>query len=168
MTNINFGTLIPLILGILSGGLGSALLVLAWQLKRKEDISKTWQPSPGVILTSEIREHNNVDPADKNKTVITPIVRYQYTCAGKSFSGYRISLNSIEYSKATAQQIVNRYSPGSSVTVYYDPLHPEEAILERNQRAGNILFSAGLVLFALGIGSCCISVLVYWIAKLTG
>jgi hypothetical protein len=168
LTNINFGTLIPLLIGILAGGFGSILLVLAWRQKRKEDISKTWQPAPGTILTSEIREHNSVDPADPDRIVTTPIVRYQYTCAGKSFNGYRISFNSMEYSKAKAQQIVSRYAPGSSITVYFDPLHPEEAVLERNLRGVNLLFSTGLVLFALGMGACCISILVYWIVKLTG
>jgi hypothetical protein len=166
--NINFGTLIPLLIGILSGGLGCVLLVLAWQRKRKEDISKSWQPAPGVILTSEIKEHNTVDPSDINRIVTTPIVRYQYTCAGKSYTGYRINFYSEEFSKAKAQQIVSRYAPGSSVTVYYDPLHPEEAVLERNLRGVNLFFSAGLVLFALGMGACCISVLVYWIVKLAG
>lgn len=165
--NINFGTLIPILIGILTGGMGSVLFILAWRRKRKEDISKTWQPAPGVILTSEIKEHNTVDPADASRTIITPIVRYQYTCAGKSFNGYRISFNTVEFSKAKAQQIVSRYSPGSSVTVYFDPLHPEEAVLERNLRGVNLLFSTGLVLFALGIGACCISALVYWIGKLT-
>ena len=94
--NINFGTLIPILIGILAGGMGSVLFILAWRRKRKEDISKTWQPAPGVILTSEIKEHNTVDPADASRTIITPIVRYQYTCAGKSFNGYRISFNTVE------------------------------------------------------------------------
>jgi hypothetical protein len=166
--NINFGTLIPILIGILAGGLGCVFFVLAWQRKRKEDITKTWQPTPGIILTSEVKEHNAIDPAQKNKTVSTPMVRYQYVCAGNSYTGYRITFNPVEYSLAKAQQIVSHFSPGSSVTVFFDPLHPDEAVLERNTRGFNLLFSAGLVLFALGSGSCCISLLVFWIGKAAG
>jgi hypothetical protein len=165
LNNINFGTLIPLLISILAVGLGCILFILAWQRKRKEDISKTWLPTPGVILTSELREHNPIDPAQKNKTVSTPMVRYQYSCAGNSFTGYRITFNSIEYSHANAQQIVAHYTPGSSVTVFYDPLRPEEAVLQKNTRGFNLLFSSGLVLLGLGIGSCCISLLVFWIGR---
>jgi hypothetical protein len=165
---INFGTLIPILVSILSGCLGCAFLVLAWQRKRKEDITKTWLPAPGIILTSELKEHNSVDPALRNNTVFTPMVRYQYSCAGKTFTGYRISFNSMEYSHKNAQQIVTRFTEGSSVTVFFDPHHPEEAILERNARGFNLMFSTGLILLAVGLGSCCISLLVFWIGKAAG
>lgn len=168
MDNINFGTFIPIFISILAVGLGSTSFVLAWQRKRKEEISGTWQPTPGIILTSELKEHNAVDPDQRNKTVYTPMVRYQYACAGNSYTGYRITFNSIEYSQEKAQQIVSRFSPGSSVTVFFDPLHPKEAVLERNTRRHNLLFSTGLVLFAIGVGSCCISLLVFWIGKAAG
>ncbi|MEI8130958.1 MAG: DUF3592 domain-containing protein [Leptolinea sp.] len=163
--NINFGTLIPILIGILAGGSGCAFLVLAWQRKRTEAITKSWQPAPGIILTSEVKEHKAVDPAQVNKTVFTPMVRFQYSCAGKSYTGYRITFNPVEYSQSKAQKIATRFLPGIAVTVFYDPLHPEEAVLERNTRGFNFLFSTGLVLFALGIGSCFISLLVFWIGK---
>lgn len=168
MANINFGTLIPIIISILAGGLGCIFFVLAWKRKKKEEITKTWQVTPGIILSSEVKEHGAVDPELVNKSVFTPIVRYQYICAGNSYTGFRITLNSVEYSHEKAQQIVARFSPGSSVSVYYDPLHPQEAILERNTRGFNILLVTGLILFNLGVGSCCMALLVFWIGKSLG
>lgn len=168
MATINFGTLIPILISILAGGLGGVFFVLAWQRKRREDVTKNWQSTPGIILTSEVKEHNAVDPAQPGKTIFTPMVRYQYVCAGNSFTGFRITLNSVEYSREKAQQIAARFSPGSSVTVFYDPLHPQEAILERNTRGFNILLVTGLILFNLGIGACCIALLVFWIGKSSG
>jgi len=163
--NINLGTLIPILIGIMAGGMGCTFLVLAWKRKRREDITKTWQPAPGIILTSEVKEHKAINPVQNNNVVFTPMVRYQYSCVGKSYTGHRITFNFVEYSQEKAQQMLSRFIPGTAVTVFYDPLHPEEAVLERNSRGFNLLYSTGLVLFALGIGSCCISFLVFWIGK---
>jgi hypothetical protein len=168
LVTINFGTLIPILIGILAGGLGCVFFVLAWQRKRKEDVTKTWQAIPGIILSSEVKEHSAVDPEQSSKTLFTPVVRYQYVCAGNAYKGYRITINSIEYSLEKAHKVVSRFSPGSSVTVYYDPLHPQEAILERDTRGFNILLVAGLILFNVGLGACCISMLVFWLNKPSG
>ncbi len=152
LNNINFGTLIPLVIGILAGGLGCALIVIAWQRKRKENITGSWVPTQGVILSSEVKEHRAVNPGNSNQTVFSPMVRYRYTCAGRSFSGFRVTFNPVNYTREKAEQVANQYTPGSQISIYYDPLHPEEAVLERSIHNYNIILTTGLVLFALGLG----------------
>jgi hypothetical protein len=74
----------------------------------------------------------------------------------------------MDYTRSQAEQIANRFSPGNQATIYYDPLHPQEAILARDTRGFNILLVTGLILFNLGVGSCCIALLVFWIGKSFG
>lgn len=165
MTSINFGTLIPIIVSVLSGGLGLSFFVFAWQRKKHENITQNWQPTPGIILSSEIKEHAAVDPAKNTSTIFSPVIRYQYSCTGNVFIGSRIAIRSTETTQAKARQTVDRYTAGNSVTVYYDPLHPEETVLERNTRGYPLLFSTGLILCGISLGSCCISLIVFWIGK---
>jgi hypothetical protein len=165
LNSINFGTLIPLVIGILAGGLGSALIVIAWQKKRSIPITDSWLPAQGNILSSEVKEHSAVNPGSNSQTVFSPMVRYQYTCAGRSFSGFRLTFNPVDYTRSQAEQIANRFSPGNQATIYYDPLHPEEAVLERSTNNYNLIFTSGLVLFALGLGSFCMTLLVFWTEK---
>lgn len=165
MNSINLGTLIPLIIAILAGGSGCVLLVKAWQKRQNEPITGTWLPTQGIVISSEIQEHNAINPKN-NKTVFTPVVRYQYTCVGRSYTGFRISFHSQEYSRAEAQMIADRYTPGNSVTLYYDPLHPSEAVLEQNRDNSQVLRNSGLMLIFLGITSFLITLLIFWAEKL--
>jgi hypothetical protein len=165
LNNINFGTLIPLVFAILAGGLGCVLIILSWQRKRKEIITGSWLPTQGVILSSEVKEHRAVKAANNDQTMFTPMVHYQYTLGSRTFSGLRITFNPVEYSRKKAEQVVNRYPPSTQVTIYYDPLHPEEAVLERHVNDYQTIFITGLVLSALGIGSLCMTMLVFWVEK---
>ncbi len=165
LSSINPGTLIPLVIAILAGGSGCALLVLAWQKRRNEPVTASWLPTQGVVISSEIQEHSAINP-QTNRTIFTPLVRYQYTCVGRSYTGFRISFRTHEYSRIEAQQIANRYTPGSPVTLYYDPLHPSEAVLEQNQDNSESLYSTGLMLIVLGMASFIITLLIFWAEKL--
>ena len=165
LASINLGTLIPLIIAILAGGSGCALLVVAWQKRRDEPITGSWQPAQGTILSSQIQEHRAIDPQN-NRTIFTPLVRYQYTCVGRSYSGYRISFRSQEYSRAEAEQIAARYTPGNQVTLYYDPLHPSEAVLEQSNDHSRVIQTIGTGLLVTGIASFRITLLVFWAEKL--
>jgi hypothetical protein len=154
-----------LVIGILAGGLGCALIVISWQRKRSEPVTASWLPTQGIILSSEVKEHSAVNPGNSNQTFFSPLVRYQYTCAGRSFSGFRITFNSVDFSQSRAEQIANRYAPGSQATIYYDPLHPEEAVLERSSTNYTVFLTSGLVLLALGLGSFCMTMLIFWTEK---
>ncbi|NLF50087.1 MAG: DUF3592 domain-containing protein [Leptolinea sp.] len=165
MVHINFGTFIPLFLAILSGGLGCAFLVLSWQRKRKETITSQWLPTQGIILSSELKEYRASGTTSNGESTFAPLVRYQYTCNGRTYGGIRITFSSVNYSRGKAEQISNRYSPGDAITVYYDPLHPEEAVLEKETNITNSLRMTGLVLLTLGFGSLCITALVFLAEK---
>jgi len=165
---INYGTFIPILAAIFCGGSGLAILVLAWKRHREEDITNTWQPAPGTILSSEVVQHRPVNPESKEENMFTPMVRYTYSWSGTSFTGYRLTFYQKEYSQSKARQIVSRYPSGNNVTVYFDPLHPDEAVLERNTRSFSLFIITGLMLCSAGMISCMISLLVYWMSTSGG
>jgi len=165
LNNINLGTLIPLVFSILAGGAGCALIVMALHRKRTEITTNSWLPAAGVILSSEVKEHQSIKPGNQDRTVFSPLVHYQYTCTGRTFAGLRVTFNQLEYTESKAREIADRYVAGAPVTVYYDPLHPEEAVIERNTTRYQSILTTGLVLFALGAGSFCMTFVIYWAEK---
>lgn len=165
MAHINFGTLIPLIIAILSFGLGCIFLVLSWKRKRKEAITNRWLPAQGIVLSSEVKEYRSSGTQGATQITYAPLVRYQYTCNGHTYPGIRIALSAGNHSRLKAEQIAARYPVGQTITAYYDPLHPEEAVLEKDYSHTHTLKMAGLILLAIGIGSFCITTMVFWSEK---
>jgi hypothetical protein len=165
LNNINPGTLIPLVVAILAGGLGCALVVISWKKKRNDPATGAWLPTQGTIISSEVKEHRAVNPESASKTVFSPMVRYQYSCVGRVFSGFQITFDAVEYSRNQAEQIAGSYLPGSPVTVYYDPSHPEQAVLQRSRNNFHTLFICGLISLVLGFASFCMTLLVFWTEK---
>lgn len=62
--------------------------------------------------------------------VYRPFVAYQYMVKGIMYPGHRISFEPLRGSADRAQRVVNRYSMGRIVDVYYDPDDPSSAVLE--------------------------------------
>jgi len=165
MSNINPGTLIPLLMAILAGGLGCALIVISWRKKRSGPITGSWLPVQGTVISSEVKEHRPVNANDSNKTVFSPVVHYQYNCSGRLLSGFRVTFDTVEYSRTKAEQIAGQYVPGNPVTVYYDPTHPDQAVLERSRNNYLTVFMAGVISLVLGITSFCMALLIFWLGN---
>jgi hypothetical protein len=151
-------------IAILSGGAGCIFVILAWKKKRREAVTGTWLPTQGVILSSTVKEHRAVNGVTE-KAVYSPVVRYQYTLGSRTYTGMRITFTPIQYTRQKADQAANRYPPSTAVTIFYDPLHPEEAVLEQHSTDHQTLFSLGVLLAALGLGSMCITLLVFVVEK---
>ncbi len=78
-------------------------------------------------------------------------VKYDYAVGGHSYVGHRVSWRAAGGSSTadpTAQELAEKYPPGSAVTIFYDPNHPASAVLEpRNMQ--NAIFAA-VFMFAFG------------------
>ncbi len=68
---------------------------------------------------------------DREQVRSAPSVAYEYMLDGKTFCGKRISLAEV-IPEGEIETIPNRYPMGASVTVYYDPANPCQAVLERD------------------------------------
>jgi hypothetical protein len=63
-------------------------------------------------------------------------VAYRYKVRGRDYSSGVITLADISSSAGRAQGIVRRYPDGAPVTVYYNPVDPSDALLERGGTGG--------------------------------
>ena len=111
--------------------------------------SAHWPKSRGTVTASWVRE-------DLTASIFTncfPQVRYAYHVQGQEYRGNKVTFGAQEAKvKAKAMAVVSKYSPGSNVTVYYDPQKPSRAVLERNVSKimlfyGALCIGAGILFF---------------------
>jgi hypothetical protein len=75
-------------------------------------------------------------------------ITYAYNVAGHSYVGHRISWPAGSTADPTAQELTEKYPPGSDVTVYYDPSRPTTAVLEPRNLQNAIVSTVFTVAFA--------------------
>lgn len=103
-------------------------------VKRDEalaQMSAHWPTTPGVLTDRTF---------DKRLTMygITykVSVNYSYDVAGRKYWGERLAFAAERLdSGALLDALLTKYQPNTSVTVHYDPVQPEEAVLETSEAA---------------------------------
>jgi len=104
--------------------------ILAWLGGRQEAAaSNGWPSVPGVVTAMEISESRSNDGTRTTHAKVT----YTYSVNGKSYQGDRVKVESM-----TDPSEAERYPKGTPVKVFYDPAHPEAAVLE--QGGAGLLF----------------------------
>ena len=136
---------------------GAALLVaagavVAYVMQLREGrASKSWPTTDGKIVSSKVvEEKEEVESEDSNgrkewTTEITyrPEIRFAYRVGDNSYAtdtwkpGATVGYGTPKRAEAA----VARYTPGQSVTVHYDPAHPDTAVIEPGNTEG-----AGVIL----------------------
>jgi hypothetical protein len=103
--------------------------------------AREWPSTPGkvVISNSEVREIRVLDDSRETghrfeERNFANIV-YEYTVRGKVLRNNRVSIGEDRGNFEVAETIA-RYPAGMTATVYYNPLHPNEAVLERDLPKG--------------------------------
>lgn len=115
--------------------------------------SQTWPKTSGKITHSSVstsRSRSN----GKTKTLYSSDVTYQYqvqsrdyTCSNVFFGGDASSSSS-----SAAHQLVERYPTGRQVDVFYDPKHPENAVLEPGAHwQSYLVYGIGLLFLVVGL-----------------
>jgi hypothetical protein len=88
--------------------------------------SATFAQTVGMVVSSRIQENS-----DSDSTTYRPEVHYTYQVNGETLTGTKVRFQSWSSSDhGYARKITRDYPVGSSVTVYYNPIRPEEAVLE--------------------------------------
>lgn len=137
-------TVVRLAAGLIATGVGLGLAGLGLGLLREVGrhiwlarASQTWTAVAGVIVSAELRREG------ARRNLVVPRVRYRYHAAGVAQEGERLWFATTPAAgQDAAQQVLDRYAPGATVTVYYDPERPTLATLER--RHTDALTDAGL------------------------
>jgi len=100
-----------------------------------------WLSTPGRVLTSEsqVREIRVIDRSREDGYRMEPRnfanIVYEYSVHGQALTSNGISIGDDRGDFGIAETIA-RYPVGAAVVVYYNPRHPDEAVLERETPQG--------------------------------
>lgn len=133
-----------------------AAIVKTWQVRE----ARSWLLAPGKVVTSvaEVREIRVSDDdreegyrlENRNFANVT----YEYSVGARKLRSNRISISEDLGNFQVAEQLA-KYPAGSIVTVYYNPRHPDQAVLERDLPKGlwGCLGLGTAISFAIVFGS---------------
>lgn len=121
------GTICSIALPLLIlGGVGYLIHKRIQQGKAFREAAQTWPSTRGTVLMSSVQMGY--------RGSVHPVVVYQYEVNGKPHQSQIIKAGE-QYLNirlaGQAQETVNRYPIGATVTVYYNPDNPAESALER-------------------------------------
>lgn len=124
---------------------------LAWCLRlfRRARASRAWPATEGRILSSQAQNFGRGGAAT--------LVYYAYSVDGRTFTGKRLRFAppmSLSYDAAQAE-LVN-YRPGSSIQVHYNPVAPDDSVVEPGVAPSLWYYIAG------SVGFCLLDILLYF------
>jgi hypothetical protein len=120
--------------------------------------AREWPSTPGkvVISNAELRDFKVIDSerAEGHRTEQRNFANivYEYAVAGKKLRNNRVSIGE-DLGNFEVAETIAKYPAGMAVTVYYNPLHPDEAVLERDLPKG--------IWGCLGIGTVIVLAIVF-------
>ena len=100
-----------------------------------------WPSAPGrvVVSNSEVRDVRVIDRGREDGYRFEPRnfanIVYEYSVSGQTLTNNRVSIDDDRGNFGIAETIA-RYPVGMDVTVYYNPRHPRDAVLERETPKG--------------------------------
>jgi hypothetical protein len=103
--------------------------------------AREWPSTPGrvVVSNSQVRDVRFLDDSREDGHRLEPRnfanIVYEYTVSGERLTNNRVSIGEDRGNFEVAETIA-RYPVGTAVTVYYNSLHPRDAVLERDTPQG--------------------------------
>lgn len=131
-----------------------AAIVKTWQARE----ARSWLQVPGKVVVSaaEVREvrvfDDDRDERFRLESRNFANVTYEYSVGGRTLRNNRIMIGEDRGNFEVAENL-KKYPAGSTVTVYYNPRHPDQAVLERDLPKG--------LWGCLGIGTAVVLVIVF-------
>ena len=103
--------------------------------------AREWPSAPGkvVVSNSQVRKVKVLDDSREDghrfeQRNFANIV-YEYSVSGQRLTNNRVSIGE-DLGNFEVAETIARYPVGTAVAVYYNPLHPREAVLERDLPKG--------------------------------
>lgn len=92
--------------------------------------SSSWPVVMGVIKSSELKENKRKEHGRSKTTYITKL-KYEYTIGGKRHTSDRFCFGDYGSSGGNRAQIIrSRHPVGTSARIHYNPMKPEESVLQ--------------------------------------
>ena len=93
--------------------------------------SKRWPTVEGRIVSCGFGSHS---PSEDGAEIRFAKIEYRYSVDGAEHVGSRISFADLSHTGAAAESYVKHHPVGLRVPVHYDPLRPEDSLLEPGVR----------------------------------
>jgi len=140
----------PTFVGFIFIVIAALVVFLAHRTRRQAHDSQTWPMIPGHVVKSWVGTRRR----QKGRAHYYVGVEYTYRVADKDYTSNRVRFGGspMFQSRSSAESAAQtRYPAGMNLNVYYNPQHPEKAVLDRQPPS---LWAATLVgvVFA-GIGA---------------
>lgn len=159
--------LVGYVLGAVCGGLvllamlagGGYLIYSSISNKKKAAASQSWPSAPGIITNLDVRRSTSTDSDGDTTITYTPVIEYDYDVIGQTYHGSRVAFGAVTgySSQGKAQEALIPYAIGGTVTVYYNPDNPSEAVLEQKAKSTTLTLVIGIVLILLALCAGCVA-----------
>jgi hypothetical protein len=140
-------TITATLLPIASIGVGCFMLYIAWKGYASTRNMKEWEITQGTITKSSVKQA---------EAAWLPDIEYQYFVLGVEYKGNSVTIPpDVIYEAEVAQGVLEQYSLGKKVDVFYNPEVPRVAVLEKEARFGTwwfLFLAIGTALFFLVLG----------------
>jgi hypothetical protein len=114
-------------------------------------LARSWPETTGKILSTQMVKSYS----KKSGTTYHPDIEYEYQVNGVTYTHHRYAFGSagLFTNYTTAEREKSKYRKGQSVSVYYNPLFPKDAVLEVRSASSWIFLLIGGVFFVVGMAS---------------
>jgi hypothetical protein len=106
--------------------------------------SNGWQETTGKIISADVETHRGEDSDGFLELKYSLNLRYAYQVGEQEYVNNRIQFNWDEESRLESDSEIDElliiYPVGKTVSIYYDPDDPNDAVLQRSLRPGASLF----------------------------
>lgn len=134
--------------------IGVALLGWSGYTYTKASASESWPSTRGVVITSMVNKTTKTS-GTKTKWVYEPVLKYEYTVEGVTYTGDKIRFKviSLTYEKEhKAKRSISAYPVGKTVDVFYNPGIPSDAVLKTGVGSSVFIgFFVGIALLVVGM-----------------
>jgi hypothetical protein len=123
------------VIGLILAAVGLFSCWVGISVYLKDQQARHWPATTGQILYSSVDESSNSD----GDTTYTPLIQYSYRVNDQQHVGSVWRFGASKTGRTEAYETIASYRIGSTATVFFNPDHPEEAVLEPNTTQGTLV-----------------------------
>ncbi len=155
-----FFSIIPVFLGMFFFLVGGLVCFSGVRSRQLENASRSWPSIPGQVTSAEMKVEtiNFRTRLGGPSTDYRPLIRYEYVIEGIRYQNDQITFGAIKMDKANAEAKLASYPVGSTVTVYYNPKKPDQAVLEHTDTGSILFILVGAVGLVIGLCVVCFGI----------
>lgn len=135
------GGIMLAIFGAVFGSVGGALLF------RETTRLRSWLPVEATVISTNVVSHSS-----KDGRTYSPLVVYNYSVNGRTYTSRHTLPISESRSGHWAYNVIARFTPGQHYTAWFNPGDPSDAFIVRaHSTVAVVFFGIGLILFIFGV-----------------